>query len=249
MRRPMVAMILAGLLSIGSQAAASSAQSTHSPSAPHPHVYPFPKSNTRIADASRALANLWRPYDVTEIPGQQVLAGIRQVPLVNSSGGAISNAQAQALDLSVIRADVLWAWAQQNVQPSLIAHLFAEPFVIGSLGVALAKGTAIHVPPCGIYPTEIVVLAPSTQLRTELDARAEVVQPGDVPVREDYAGPCADTGTTRSGLVSTIQVIPMNSVVVEGSLRHDPVLGAVFFSDASVTCPGDSVIALRMCGQ
>lgn len=170
------------------------------------------------------------------------------MPLTNASGGAISDAQAHALEVGTLRADVLRAWAGEHVQPSLSAHLFAEPFIVGPWGVALAQGTAIHTPDCDIFPTRLVVYAPSPTLQADITAHHELVQSGDVPIRSDWTGPCMVTGTTRARRVVTIQVISAFSVIVEGSLRNDPVLGNVFFTDGSAACQGDP-IAADLCSQ
>jgi|GEM_PF-5775046 len=247
-RAALTALLVLTLCSCG-HAVSDAPSSRGGPTTGPTHVDPFPKTDTSYDRATRALAYFWRGYDVTEIPGQPVLAAVHPVPLVNASGGPVSDSEAQALEQGVVRANVLSAWASAHVQPSLGAHLFAEPFVLGVLGVALAKGTSVSVPSCGIYPTKVTIYARSPVLQAEIIASGEVVQSGDMPLRLDFAGPCTITGTTRNGVVEVLDVTPQYSVVVEGSLRADPVLGAVFFTDSAIGCQGNPMAAAGMCGQ
>ncbi len=209
---------------------------------------PFPDHDIAIDKAPADLAALWRAYDVSEIPGKHVFDAAAFIPLVNASGGAVSDAQAQALDRGEARAQVLAAWASEHVQPGLSAHLFNEPFMLGPPGVALAEGTSVHTPPCSVLPTRMVVYAPSPSLQTEFAANGVALSGEDIPVRVDFAGPCQLTGTTRDGQNVVIETTPAQQLLVAVSLRTDSVLGPVVFADDALPCATDPVAA-PICNQ
>lgn len=208
----------------------------------------FPAVATPLSSAPPRLAGLWRPYGVTVIPPASVVdsaTGVAAaIPVANHSGGAFSDAQVQQFAVDDMRDQLLVGWAGEHLQPALSAHLAGELFLVGPDAFALADGTALHYPPCGLVPTGFVVLPPTPGFDAELTGRNQEITPGAFPVRLSFTG-CAVTGTTRSG--ATVTVDPATgpaTIVVDDVLRHDPVLGDVLFAEGATSCPDPAATAL-----
>lgn len=166
--------------------------------------------------------------------------------IVNGSGGALDDAQAQAVGTGLMRMQVLSAWAEQHHQVALLPHMMTAAFLLGDVGVAMAEGDSLQTPDCGVYPTELVVRAPDAALVQALAARNQPVHDGDVPVVLGFAGPCAITATTPSGETRQLETLPAARIVVLVHLVDDPVVGRVAYLDSGSGCSDPAVAAL--CG-
>ncbi len=240
------------LLLSGCAGSASPRHTLHaSPAPPTPSPLftgsPYPPHSIPIGSASAALRALWRSYGVTLIPGADTFGNLPAVPVVNATGGVLTDGEVQIVSQAVLHADALNVWADANIQPAMNAHLFGEQFVLGELGMALAEGTAVHIPRCGAYPYRMVVFAPSNALQHEGISQGVLVEASDVPVEMDFAGNCIVTGTTAQGKTVVLQDMQQSaSYLVEGALHADRVLGPIYVSEFAVDCHSDPV-ARTMC--
>lgn len=213
-----------------------------------PGTSAFPDHDTAIDTAPAALAALWRPYGVSLIPGAEVTASLEStaatIPTTNGSAGAFSDAQVHDVVLAYLRDQLLAGWADEHVQPALAAHLAGQLFLVGADSLAMSEGTAVHLPPCALIPTAITVLAPSPELDAQLRGRNQDITAGAFPMRLGYTG-CAVTGTTRSGQTVTVDpaAAPV-TIVADGVIRHDPVLGDIMYAEGATVCPDTAVPAV-----
>lgn len=211
----------------------------------------FPAQDIGLTAAAPALAARWRPYGVSLIPGEGVVAAeltiATAVPMSNHSSGAFTNTQMMGFVVAEVRDQLLAGWAGEHVQPSLDAHLSGEPFLIGVDAHAIADGTAVHYPPCALIPTSITLLAPSPALDVALAAESAYVAPTSIPMRVTYAG-CAVTATTGSGVTVTLDpAVGSVTLVLDYVLRHDPVLGDVLFAESAAPCPSTITAIAAAC--
>lgn len=203
----------------------------------------YPAVDTPIGQASAAMAATWRQYGVTLIPGHSTVDPSAQWPrTIDASGGALTAAEAAAVGAAVMRTQVVATWADENRQIALEPHLMNAPFLLGTSGVALAEGTSVHTPPCGEYPTDIEVHAPSASARDALVKAGQNIGSTAIPVEMGFAGPCTVTGTTRDGRTVTVDTLPAGRIVAMVELRDDPVLGSIARLDAATSC-GDPAVA------
>ncbi len=205
----------------------------------------YPAQDTPVDQAPPALAATWRQYGVDLIPGHATVDPSAKWPrTIDASGGAFSQAQADAIGAAVMRVQVLASWGDEHVQPSLEAHMMNAPFVLGNPGVALAEGTRVHNPDCSTYPTLLAVHAPSPAARDALVKRGQNVGTDAIPVVMAFTGPCPITGTTRDGREVPIDTLPPSLLLAMVEVKDDPVLGPIGHLDAAASCTDPAVAAI-----
>ncbi len=225
------------LAACGTTPPAPRPQPTTTPATLAPGQDPLPAHDTPIAQAPAALAAVWKPYGVSVIPGHDSLDVPASPAAANDTHGLLDDAQVAAIGAAVRRDQVLAAWTDENDQVSLLPRVAAEPFILGPVGVALAEGTHVHTPPCGVLPTEIGVHAPDAAVQSLLGAASNAsVDASAVLVEMSFDGPCAITGTTRDGHTVTITTLPAARILVAAQLRSDPLLGTIAYPEAAGLC-------------
>jgi len=230
------------LLAVAACGGGSAQPTSHASASPPaaalaPGEDPMPSQDTPVAQAPAALAAAWTAYGATLIPGHASLQ-VDGVPAAQDrSGGRLDAAQVQAVGDAVMRTQVLAAWADEHDQPAVLAHVVAEPFLLGPVGVAVAEGTRVHTPRCGMVPTSFGVHAPDATMARELGAAANApVDGGVVLVDMAFAGPCDITGTTRDGRDVEVTRLDTVHLLVAAELRDDPLLGTVAYMEAGALC-------------
>jgi hypothetical protein len=248
-------LLLWALAACGSSPATSSA-TTSAPSATHkpaPTTAPGPcagvTTTTSIADVSPACAALWAPYGVTKVPPDDLLQGTpAPPPVVNETGGAVSDAQANAWALAANRGSRWFQWAEANVQPGLLSHLGTVGLVPEVEMQALAAGESVLQPGCSVFPTAVKLFPLVAADLPFFTTLGEKVQVGYVFVAT-YAPNCAVTALTPDGHTSVIESSASTSTVFSPGLSHDDLrLGSVWFTTGGANC-GDRGAPAQWCTQ
>lgn len=205
----------------------------------------YPAQDTPLDRAPPAMAATWRADGVDLIPGHDTVDPSSKWPrTLDLSGGALSQAQADAVGAAVMRTQVLASWGDEHVQPALEAHMMNAPFLLGTVGVALAEGTSVHNPDCSTYPVALAVHAPSPATRDALVKAGQNVGAGAIPVVMVFTGPCTLSGTTKDGREVTVDTLPASVIVAMVTVEDDPVLGSIAHLDAATTCQDPAVAAV-----
>jgi hypothetical protein len=190
------------------------------------------RSTTPIEQVALACQTLWLPYGVTQIPPADELR-LERVPnaptVVNMTGGAVPDATAQHWADASNWDSGWWKWAQQNDQLLLLRYLVGPALVSGAEVEALfAVGAA---------------------------GRAYLARKG-LPTDDPYVfvvvytGPCTEIVHHAGGGTTTIVDFTQNTTVFSpGVLRHDPLLGDLWFGDAGGNCQDPVGAPPAWCGR
>ena len=152
------------------------------------------------------------------------------------TNGAVSQADAQRW-ADANDWDSGWAkWAEANAQPALLPYLSGPALISPTEEQALAVGATIDQPDCNLYPTSEKLFP------TGADGQAYFARKG-LPANDSYvlvavyAGPCTAVATYPDGHTQTISELTAPSTAfLPGSLRHDPLLGDIWYADAGGNC-------------
>jgi hypothetical protein len=253
---------MVAMLGMGWALAACGSSSTHTPSAgssasPSASVTvggpcASVKTTTAIVDVPPACAALWAPYQVTKVPPPDILQR-EHVPLAppvkNMTNGAVSDADAQLWANASNRDSGWYRWAEANDQPAFLRHLVGAAVTASATEQeALAAGAVIQQPPCNLYPIENALYIEGADgaayfARKHLPA-------DDYLFVVVYSGPCSEVIVYPDGRTSTVQVFAQpTTVFVPGSLRHDRVLGDIWFGDAGGNCQDPAGPPPQWCGR
>ncbi len=193
----------------------------------------YPAQDTQLAQASAQLQAVWTPYDVTVIPGQHVLDGMPTPPKVlNLTNGALSDAAAQALAWAEYRENAFIGWLEAKVQPGLNDHLRVRGLFNGIVGNTVRAGTSVDDPTCDLYAASMAVIPVDESIRA-FEAGKGYSVTSTYALVDKYVGPnCA----TRTASGQTIYAYPSAISVETGTIRHDDVLGDIFFAESGRVC-------------
>lgn len=195
-------------------------------------------TTTPIDKVPATCAALWRPYLVTMVPPPDVLRqeNVPAAPKVtNMTDGAVSQTDAQHwADAS--NWDSGWLrWADAQDQRFLLPKLVGSALVGPSQEQALEQGATISDPDC-IYP-ESNTLFPVTASDRAYFAHKNLPTDDKYVLVATFTGPCVSVATYPDGHQ---QPLPGTSGPVTafapGVLRHDPVLGDIWYTDAGGGC-------------
>lgn len=244
----LAALVAAGLLAACGGGATSprpsaTGRASVAPAPDYRYLNPavFPETDTPLAQASAELKAVWTPYDVTLIPSRHVLDNMPTPPkVINKTNGGLSDADAEALAWAEYRENAFIGWMEANVQPGLNGHLRVDGLFAGATGNAARGGTAVNDPPCDLFAQEIAVV-PATSDVVQFEAGKGYQVTAPYALVDMYQGNC--TVKTAGGQTLFVNASPSVDVEV-GSIRHDDVLGDVFFSEGGRPCdPGATLLA------
>jgi hypothetical protein len=232
-----------GLLATGCSTPGPSATPSATPTATAHPIAGNPcnsvHTTTPIADVPPACAAMWTPYQVTKVPPIDILQQehVPAAPTVhNMTNGAVSDAMAQHWADASNWDNGWFKWAEAQSQESFLVHIQGPDLLSAPERTALDQGAAIAQPDCDLYP-EVFAL-----FKIGPDGNAYFARKG-LPNDDVYVlvalvhGPCTATATYPDGHTSAIPELQQTSTVfAPGTLRSDPVLGDIWYSDAGGGC-------------
>lgn len=247
-----IGSVAAGCSAPASPTALATPHSTPSASPTSGHCASV-RTTTPITDVPEACAALWAPYQVTEVPPPDILAQEHVPPaptVVNKTDGAVSQAEAQRWADASNRGSGWYKWAYAFTQPSFLLHLVSPALINRVQDNALGEGARIDVPDCDLYPIA------NALYKLEADGRAYLERNGLTTNDAylfvvTYRGPCTLTTTYPDGHVTRDGPFfaQPTKAFAPGTLREDPVLGAIWFGDAGGNCNDPAGPPAIWCGR
>lgn len=209
-------------------------------------------TTTPIEQVSPACQQLWEPYGVTEVPPTNELAQER-VPAVqavmNMTDGAISDKTALHWANASNWDSGWWKWAEGNDQLFMLRTLVAPSEIPADEVDVLQNGGTIKQPDCDLYPLSWKLFPVDATARAYF-ARRNLQTTAAYVFVIDYSGPCDETFRTSSGATSVRVDFTQNTTVFQpGTLRHDPVLGDIWFADSAGNCQDPDGPPAQWCGR
>jgi hypothetical protein len=209
-------------------------------------------TTTSIDHVTLACQSLWSPYGVTEVPPSTELQ-LEHVPnaptVVNMTDGAVSDATAQHWADASNWDSGWWKWAQGNDQLLLLRDLVGPALIPAAEIEALQSGGSVAQPDCNLYPISSKLFAVGTAGRAYF-ARKRLPADDSYVFVVVYSGPCAETVNHTNGGTTTIIDFTQNTTVFSpGVLRHDPLLGDIWFADAGSNCQDPVRPPTAWCGR
>jgi hypothetical protein len=210
------------------------------------------KATTSIDHVSPACQQRWVPYGVTEVPPADELA-LEHVPsapaVVNMTNGAVSQSTAQRWADASNADSGWWKWAQANDQLFLLRALVGPALMPADEVEALQNGGSVAQPDCNLYPLTWSLFPVGLAGRTYFARRHQPADDAYVFVVE-YSGPCAETIRHSDGTSETVVDFTENTTVFSpGVFRVDPLLGDLWFGDASGNCQDPAGPPASWCGR
>jgi hypothetical protein len=237
----------------GSTASASATTPAATTPAPLPinslDPFLFPEQDTKLATATTQLQQIWTKYKTVIIPSRHTLENMPAVPQVsNITGGALDDATAQSFLNAEFRDNTFIAWAEKNVQPDFMNSL-QDPIYNDTPTMSLLRaGKAINDPPCDLYPVNVAVVALDDKTKAFFAAQGRILK-SPYALVQTANGPCDVTlaspppGATPVGSIDNAG----ETDLIAGYLQHDPVLGDLWFTDASFNCADPKATAKELC--
>lgn len=211
------------------------------------------RTTTPIDKVPTACQLLWEPYHVTMVPPADELQQehVPAAPTVkNMTNGAVSQSDAQHWADADNWGSGWFKWAEANDQPFVLSFLAGPANLSPQEQTALSVGARITQPDCNIYPKslQLYVVGP--------DGTAYFTHKG-LPADDPYVlvatfpgGSCSIDVSYPDGRTSTLAGLSSTSPVFEpGKLRHDPLLGDIWFTDAGGSCDDPSGPPPEWCGR
>ena len=203
----------------------------------------WPDQDTPIGQASAQLQMAWDPYGVTIIPSRDVFDSMPAVPTVlNETGGALSDAQAQEMGLAYYRTDALWGWADAHDQMKFQLYLSNQGYLNTAAGEAESAGDSVIDPVCVLYPIKLAIVPVDQSIVTFEGGVGYTVHTAYALV-EEYGGsvssPCQQTADTSAGPEVTWTGPAVD--IETGSVHTDPLLGLTWFGESDRDCPSSNV--------
>jgi hypothetical protein len=156
--------------------------------------------------------------------------------VTNMTNGAVSQADAQHWADANNWAAGWYKWAEAYDQPFLLPHLAGPALISPTEEQALESGARITQPDCAIYPltaTLFPVLADGKAYFSSKHLNADDAY----VVVVTFRGPCAATALYPDGHTMPIsETSGPGTAFVPGVLRHDSLLGDIWYSDAGGSC-------------
>lgn len=210
------------------------------------------RTTTPMARVPRACALLWEPYHVTMVPPSDILQQEHvpaAPPVKNMTNGAVSQADAQHWANAANWNSGWDKWAQANDQPFLLSVLTGPALVSAVESNALQQGATIDQPACNLYP-ESAALFPIGADGNAYFARKGLPTDNSYVIVAVYTGPCNPVATYPDGHTQTLPGLQATSAAFEpGTLRHDPLLGDIWYTDAGGNCQDPAGPPPEWCGR
>lgn len=209
-------------------------------------------TTTAMADVSVACRQLWSSRGVTDVPPSNELA-LEHVPsappVVNMTGGAVTDATAQHWADASNWDSGWWKWAQGHDQLFMLRSLVGPALIPAAEVEALQNGGTVDQPDCNLYPLSWKLFPVGAGGRAYFARRN--LPTGDAFVFVVvYSGPCSETLRSASGATKTLVDFTENTTVFSaGVLRHDALLGDIWFADAGGNCQDVSGPPPAWCGR
>jgi hypothetical protein len=194
-------------------------------------------TTTPIDQVPAACAALWAPYGVTKVPPSNLTdATPTPPPVVNGTGGAVTDAVAQAWAVAVNRTGMWLRWSEANDQYELTTYIESRQVVNAAIDQVMRHGTSVIDPDCDLFATEYRLFPLTAQGSAFFTSFGQITHDSYVLV-EQYPGPCAILGKDPTGNTQTLVSTPNSIVSVSaGNVRHDPLLGDIWFADGAAFC-------------
>lgn len=210
-------------------------------------------TTTPIAQVPSACADLWQPYQVTMVPPPDVLQQEHvpaAPPVKNMTNGAVSQSDAQHWANADNWGSGWYEWAEAYDQPYLLRLLGGSAVTSAAEMSALSNGATIEQPECNLYPKTAALFPVGADGQDYFKRKGLPADDAYVLVGTLAAGPCAAKVRYPDGRVTTLPE-PLSSapVFAPGQLRHDPVLGDIWYSDAGGNCNDPAGPPPEWCGR
>jgi len=209
-------------------------------------------ATTALEDVSLVCQQVWAPYGVTDVPpwNELTLEHVPAAPTVtNLTGGLVSDAVAQHWADASNWDSGWWKWAQRNDQLFVLRFLVGPAMIPAAEIEALQNGGFVDQPDCNLYPLSWK-LFPVGADGTAYFGRKNLPTDDSYVFVVTYSGPCTETVHSASTQTTTIIDFSTNTTVFSaGVLRHDPVLGDIWFADAGGNCQDPNGPPVAWCGR
>jgi hypothetical protein len=238
----LVAMLALALSSCGDPTGSHTAAPTARPSiAPRPSAAAGAcasvATTTPIEQVPAACATLWAPYGVTKVPPANLTdATPAAPPVVNATKGAVSDTDALAWAVGANRAAIWYRWAEKYGQVSVLKELLTTSLIPRTELAALARGAEVDEPDCSSFGTRYAFF-PLDKAGTDVfSGRGQHTSALEV-LAVTYPGPCSIAAKFPDGHAETLfSYATSGTTVFAGSVRHDALLGDVWYSEAAIDC-------------
>jgi hypothetical protein len=209
-------------------------------------------TTTPLEDVGLACQDRWLPYEVSAVPPSNELQ-VEHVPaaptVVNMTDGAVGDATAQHWADASNWDSGWWKWAQANDQLFVLRHLVGPTMIPADEVEPMQNGGTVDQPDCNLYPIMSKLFAVGAAGKAYFARRHLATADAYVFVVE-YRGPCSELVTQANGQRSTIVDFTANTTVSQpGVLRHDAVLGDLWFADAGGSCQDPMGPPAAWCGR
>ena len=194
-------------------------------------------TTTRLDQVSDACAALWVPFRVSAAPPANLLASmhIPRATVTNATGGAVSDADAQAWADGLSRAAAWELWADNNDQPTLLNYILDPSLQNPTELTDMHDHGVFDEPPACIFPSHVTVEPMGNAGTAYFTAKGQTSK-AKYALVATYA-PCTAT-VTVNGQQSTFFSFTANSDVTiqAGSLQHDGPMGDLWDVDGFGSC-------------
>jgi hypothetical protein len=209
-------------------------------------------ATTPLTEVSLACQQVWSSHGVTDVPPANELA-LEHVPaapaVANMTGGAVSDATAQHWADASNRDSGWWKWAESHDQLFALRSLVGPALIPATEIEALQNGGTVDQPDCNLYPISWKLFAVGADGRAYF-ARKNLPTDDAYVFVVVYSGPCSETIHDANGQSTTLVDFTRDTTVFSpGVLRHDPVLGDIWFADAGGNCQDPSGPPAAWCGR
>ena len=209
-------------------------------------------ATTPLSQVSIACGQLWSSYGVTAVPPGNELA-LERVPAVaavaNMTGGAVPDATARHWADASNADSGWWKWAEGHDQLFALRFLVGPALIPAAEVEALQNGGSVDQPDCNLYPLSWKLFPVDAGGRAYF-ARMNLPSVDAYVVVVLSSGPCSETVHTANGTTTSIVDFTKDTTVFSpGVLRHDPVLGDIWFADAGGNCQDPSGPPAAWCGR
>lgn len=211
------------------------------------------RTTTPIDKVPTACQLLWQPYHVTMVPPSDELQQEHVPPapqVKNMTNGAVSQTDAQHWADADNLGSAWYKWAEEYDQPFLLGFLAGGSLVKSDEQLALAQGASILQPDCNLYPTSAALFAVGPDGKAYFTRKNLPADDTYVLVETAPGGACAATVRYPDGHTANLPELA-NTIpfFAAGSLRHDPLLGDVWYVDAGGNCNDSYGPPSAWCGR
>lgn len=165
------------------------------------------------------------------------------------TAGAVSQMDAQHWADANSRASGWYRWAEANGQRFLLPKLAGPQLINPVEEQALEQGATIADPDCSLFPGSISLYPVGADGKAYF-ARKSLPADEDWVFVVPFTAPCAITATFPDGHTQSISQLSEPAVgFIPGQLRHDPLLGDIWYTDAGGNCNDPAGPPSEWCGR